>query len=135
MSLRLPYLVRGNLLWMANVTWPDEACGVVMIRKDNPDMFCVVPIKNVADNPLSKFAFDPQEQIALAEFVRACEDMKLVAIWHSHTTHSIQPSKLDLLSASYQSKELVHLIVFNGEIKGYRVLDQENYEEVELEFK
>lgn len=72
----------------AQAQYPNEACGVV-IKKGKKATF--VPCRNVAADPRNFFVMDAED------YADAADKGEIVAIWHSHTNRSPQPSQADLV--------------------------------------
>lgn len=87
---------------------PEEACGVLAGPADSDELTSVHPMNNVAEHPRARFAFDPDEQLALwFALERAGRRPKVV--YHSHVTTAAYPSDTDVRFAV--DPTLAHLVV------------------------
>lgn len=68
--------------------YPHEACGVVITVGKKA---IAVPCKNIASDPQNYFAINAEDYAA------AADRGEVVAIWHTHTDRSAQPSEADLV--------------------------------------
>ena len=89
--LHLPVHLATAVLTHARAAHPFEVCGVLPGR-GSPERH--VPMRNVSDRPVRRFAFDPDAQLELwQELDEAGEDP--VVIYHSHTVSEAEPSATD----------------------------------------
>lgn len=77
---------------------PREACGVLLgvgreVRR-------VMPIRNVADDPLRQYRMDERE---LARVIGGVGGLQVVAFYHSHPNGEPLPSPMDMARAAYPS--------------------------------
>lgn len=69
--------------------YPNEACGlVVAVGKKSIAIKC----KNVSPEPESRFT------ISASDYADACERGEVIAVWHTHTDESAEPSDGDKVS-------------------------------------
>ncbi len=75
---------------------PREACGVLLGIGD--EVRRVVPIRNVADNPLHQYRLDDRE---LAQVIDGADGLVLVGFYHTHPNGDPIPSPVDVAQAAY----------------------------------
>lgn len=105
--MKLPREIYNALVEESRRAFPKESCGFLVADQSQMHIYF---IRNVADDPTTQFQFDPQTQIdALLYIIRS--GMKVEAIWHTHPSGELIPSKMDLAGASFQHPDIKHLIV------------------------
>src|SRR4051812_6612279 len=82
----------------ARVAAPDECCGVVLGR--NGVIHEVVPTRNVAEHPRTRFVLDPADHIAARRYGRD-RGLEVLGFYHSHPHSAAVPSASDVEEASY----------------------------------
>lgn len=97
-----------DLLDEARRSSPYEACGLLV--SDEANQTIVFWMRNVAEDPTTQFRFDPETQLGVARHILK-NNMRLLAIWHTHPTGLMYPSEMDLAGAALQSPNVAHLIV------------------------
>lgn len=134
MTLHLPPGLLAEMLDHCREQHPREACGILIGHDDQP--LRLRRMHNLADDPTSRFAFDPDEQL---EVYRALDELGLdpVAIYHSHTSSAAVPSRTDVACAR---EEQAHYVIVSTrhetpaaghdhEIRSYRLADGQLIEE------
>jgi proteasome lid subunit RPN8/RPN11 len=93
--------------------WPQEACGVLAGPCDGAGPRDWWPMRNVADHPRYRYAFDIDEQLAVWKALDAIGH-RVFAIYHSHTVDDDrgEPSMEDRRYAL--DPDILHLIVGQG---------------------
>lgn len=111
----------------ARTTFPEEACGLVVIRP--PHMMRFLPLAN---SLRSETAYDIDPALLVSTFRQLRESHEeLLAIFHSHPKGPAHPSKLDLERAFYP--EVAHIIVSladpeRPQIRAFRIIEGEAFE-------
>ena len=116
---------------LAQTRGQQEVCG--FISKDSEEQMTLLPIKNIAADPLHFFEMDPAETIQTMKKIRH-ENLELFAIYHSHPNSPAYPSKTDIEKVGYP--EALYLIISLNtkgviELKGFRI-QQDTVSQVEL---
>jgi len=112
---------------------PIEACGVIVGKNGVPTR--VIEMSNGDESTVS-FTFEAREQIHVwREMEERGEE--LLVVYHSHTASHPVPSTKDTRNARSAGEGVLHLIVSTSspdttEMRCYRVLEDESYEEVEI---
>lgn len=70
----------------AEEAYPQEACGVVLKIGRKAE---IVQCRNVAQDPVNYFVMDAED------YANAADRGEVVAIWHTHTDRSAEPSEAD----------------------------------------
>jgi desampylase len=86
-------LVRLSQLAVAG--YPLETCGLLLAADLQPTRITQVhPLRNVAPDPRTHFAFDPLEYLQVE---RAADEgaLRAVGVWHTHPDGRAQPSEED----------------------------------------
>ena len=92
MTLHLPPVLLRQVLDHCRTEHPREACGLLPGQADMPTWH--VPMRNVADHPQRRFAFDLDDQLAVwTAMDHAGEDP--IVVYHSHTASGPEPSGTD----------------------------------------
>lgn len=124
MTLRLPAELHAQMLAHCVEVHPHEACGVIAGHDDQP--LWLRRMYNASDEPLSRFAFDPDEQLAL---YRGLDELGLepVVVYHSHTNSAAVPSRVDVACAR---EEQTHYVIVSTrlaqeqvEVRSYQLAD------------
>ncbi len=106
-EVRLPAELRGQVSHLAEISYPFEACGVLLGRlaQDRPAQHKTVDVEQVlharninVQRPRDRYLLDPDDFLAAD---RAARDagLEIVGIWHSHPDASPRPSRADLKTA------------------------------------
>jgi proteasome lid subunit RPN8/RPN11 len=127
-----PRALINTILRHAQAQAACEVCGLIGAREGTPAT--VYPVDNVAEQPASRFALDPQQQIAAMRTMRERGEV-LFAVFHSHPAAPAEPSTLDLQQVGYP--DALHLIISLGtrgvlELRAFRALPTGGSAEVPL---
>lgn len=77
----------GAMREHAQACFPNEACGLIVSAGKKAHF---VACKNQAPDPQANFLIGPDD------YIKATEQGEVIAIWHSHTHGSVEPSEADL---------------------------------------
>ncbi|MGY6215154.1 Mov34/MPN/PAD-1 family protein [Methylolobus aquaticus] len=127
-----PRALINRILHHAQAQAACEVCGLIGAREGTPTT--VYPVDNVAEQRESRFALDPQQQIAAMRTMRERGEV-LFAVFHSHPAAPAEPSTLDLQQLGYP--DALHLIISLGtrgvlELRAFRALPAGGCAEVPL---
>ncbi|MBT4167389.1 MAG: M67 family metallopeptidase [Rhodospirillaceae bacterium] len=105
----LPKAPRAAIATHAAADYPNEACGLLLGRRDGEDMIVsqAVASANVADEPSHRFAIDPGLRLRLQKAARTGTE-QILGHYHSHPDGAAKPSKTD--QAGIYEADLVWLI-------------------------
>lgn len=87
---------------------PEEACGLIAGQEEKAE--AVIPIKNVADNPLHHYVIDDNQQLQALKKIDS-QGLDWIAIFHSHPNSEPIPSLEDIREADLNTPNLVHVII------------------------
>jgi [CysO sulfur-carrier protein]-S-L-cysteine hydrolase len=126
--LRLPRVLRDEIVAHARADHPDEACGLIAGSAGEPTR--VIRMTNIARSP-TFYEMDPKE------LLRAFNEMddrdeELAVIYHSHTATEAYPSRTDVSIAGYPDAHYVLVSTRDPdaeELRSYRIVDGEVTEE------
>lgn len=103
--LRIKASTRQAIIDLAITDAPIEVCGLIL-----GETYCgssndrLIQMDNIAEEWGTSFEFDPEQQLAVWNDMESRGEVP-VAIYHSHTKHSAQPSNRDedgaVLSATH----------------------------------
>jgi proteasome lid subunit RPN8/RPN11 len=131
-EIELPRKLVNELLHYAQLSQQKEVCGLV--GKDASGDYSFYPVKNVADDPSTRFLMAPEEQLNTMTTMRS-NKQELFAIYHSHPTAPAIPSATDIELASYPD---AHYLIVSLNTKGvlemrcFKLLHDENIAEITL---
>ncbi|MBT3371609.1 MAG: M67 family metallopeptidase [Rhodospirillaceae bacterium] len=133
----LPKAPRAAIATHAAADYPNEACGLLLGRRDGEDMIVsqAVASANVADEPSHRFAIDPGLRLRLQKAARTGTE-QILGHYHSHPDGAAKPSKTD--QAGIYEADLVWLIasVRGGQAGGIAAFmpwaDCGGFDEIEL---
>lgn len=77
---------------------PNEACGILV--DNGAEIVEVIPLDNVATDPVHEFVFDPAQQATVFSRLHK-HRLQIGAIYHSHPTAPPIPSQTDIRYANY----------------------------------
>jgi len=122
-TLVLPRAVVNRILTQAQRQPETETCGLLGAR--NEEAIHYYPVRNIADDPATRFEMDPRQQIGVMKTLRE-QNEQLLAIVHSHPHSPPIPSTADM--AEYGYPDAYYLIVSLNvkgvlEMRGYRQVD------------
>ena len=108
---------------------PIEACGY-LAGIDN-EITTIYPMTNM-DHCAKHFSLDPQEQLKVMKDART-HGLKLLAVYHSHPVTPARMSTEDKKLAF--DPDIVYIIysLCDEEIRGFRMVENNEFEEVDLE--
>lgn len=116
MTLLLPAELHDDMLAHCREDHPREACGVLAGHHDRP--LWARRMANVADDPRTRFAFDPDEQV---ELYRGLDEHGLepTVIYHSHPATAAVPSGTDRACA--REARAHYVIVGTDGVRSWRL--------------
>lgn len=123
--------ITNQLLHSAQISPDQEVCG--LIGAINNVATSCYPIKNIAEQPATRFQLDDKQHISTISTMRD-KGENLFAIYHSHPTAPAKPSTTDINLASYpDTPYLIISLNTKGvlEIRGFRIVEQ-TVEEIAL---
>ncbi|RBI63685.1 hypothetical protein DMJ13_03910 [halophilic archaeon] len=95
---------------------PEEVCGILAGDRDGDDGDAYVGdtflTENVADDPRTRYAIDPEEQLAVMETIES-QGTEVVGFYHSHPSGPDSPSDADRSSATWPGYSYV-IVSLNG---------------------
>ncbi len=94
------------VLAQARDSYPYEACG--LLGGSDGRVLKVQPMRNIADDPRTRYVMDPEELLAAFQDFEA-NDWDLLAIYHSHPAGPSHPSETDIAESYYP--DVVYLII------------------------
>jgi proteasome lid subunit RPN8/RPN11 len=77
---------------------PREACGIIIGHNERATD--VIPVPNIADDPLHTYIMDEQKMVAILSSLNR-RDLELVGFYHSHPNSDPIPSPTDIRQATY----------------------------------
>jgi proteasome lid subunit RPN8/RPN11 len=130
-TLALPRPLVNKILAHAQKTPDIEVCG--LIGSSSSRVKDYYPIKNISNNPSSRFSMDAPQQIQAMKEMRG-KQQTLFAIVHSHPTADAKPSQLDIKENTY--KDVFYIIISLNtkgvlEMRAY-VQQEDSMKEIEL---
>lgn len=102
----------------AKAAHPNEACGLLFGSSEA--VTACEAVRNVAENPESRFELDPSALFAALRAERA-GGLDLIGYWHSHPTGDARPSPTDAAMAAPDGK--LWLIVAGQTLSAWRASD------------
>lgn len=108
---------------------PVEACGY-LAGTDNI-VTEVFPMTNADQSP-EHFSLDPREQFKVVKEARR-KGLSLIAVYHSHPVSPARMSEEDTKLANDPDMLYIIYSLYNNEIKGYRIGESNEIEEISLE--
>ncbi|ORU91254.1 MAG: hypothetical protein A6F71_08405 [Cycloclasticus sp. symbiont of Poecilosclerida sp. M] len=134
-EITLPRKLINEILHLAQISADNEVCG--FIGKQDTNNFTCYPVKNIADEPKTRFLMAPEQQLSA---IKAMRDSKegLFAIYHSHPTAPAVPSPADIEQSTYP--DAYYLIISLNtkgvlEMRCFKLLHDENIVEIILSMK
>lgn len=120
--IEIPKYIYEEMISYVRSKLPNEACGI-LAGTDN----CVKRIykmRNVDESPES-YLMDPHEQIRVMKDIRE-NNMKMLAIFHSHPYTPARPSEKDIDMAFYDD---VHYIIISfmtniPDVKAFKIIEK-----------
>ena len=94
--LRLPATAMRELVAEAELTYPNEACGLFLGKAGRPfDVVRLVAANNLhPDRHEDRFTIAPEEQLKIGNAARR-EGLEVEGVFHSHPDHAAVPSATD----------------------------------------
>lgn len=115
--LAIPAAIRDEIVAHARADFPRECCGYLAGRiESGPDGGRLgrverrLPLKNVAEQPHTRYQADDREQLRLQKEMRTL-DLDLLCIYHSHPTSPPVPSRTDRELSFVYGETLLSMIV------------------------
>lgn len=89
------------LLWQAQLTGTDEACGILagVVSGEQAQVMQVIPFPNIATDPTSSYRMDDALLARTADTLHH-SGHEIVAFYHSHPNGAPIPSRADVLLAT-----------------------------------
>lgn len=109
------------LITEAMLASPAECCGVLGGRDGR--VVAVIPIRNVAVDPETRFELDPAELVGARRALHE-EGLDVAGFYHSHPRTSPEPSSYDVANAWYP--ECVYVVIGlepRPAVLAYRIAD------------
>jgi proteasome lid subunit RPN8/RPN11 len=131
--VHLPAALRDVLIRHAREEAPNECCGLLIGRGSS--ISDVVPTRNVASTPATRYAIDPAEHIAVNRRLRG-SGLAVVGAYHSHPRGPARPSATDRAEAHYPDFVwvIVSLLPPDGCVAAFRLAeDRAHPVDIELE--
>ena len=96
MKIIIPRSIISKLFEHSLLQDPNECCGLLL--GNNSEVVEILECKNIHDNPLTRYTIDP---LQLLEAENYCDEnnLKIIAIYHSHTHSQAFPSTTDINNA------------------------------------
>lgn len=125
--LQLPSELRCQLAHLAEISYPYEACGVLLGIAAGR----LVAVERVLhalnlnfERPRDRYLLDPDDFLAADRVARAA-GLEIVGIWHSHPDAAPRPSQTDLETAWEGYSYLIVSIAATGaaELRSWRLRD------------
>jgi len=110
----------------ARIELPRECVGV--LAGFNHQVSEIFPLVNIHTTPTKSYNAWP-EQLAQVQRLLPRLQLDMIAVYHSHPTADLKPSKSDMMFAF--SPELVYLITDGADLKGWHI-DGEKSTEVSI---
>jgi proteasome lid subunit RPN8/RPN11 len=131
--LRLPSELRRQLTHLAEISYPYEACGVLLGLAAGRLVAVerVLHARNLHfERPRDRYLLDPDDFLAADRVARAA-GLEIVGIWHSHPDGPPRPSRTDLETAWEGYSYLIVSIAAIGscELRSWRLADGRFLEE------
>lgn len=139
--LKMPKVLRDQMVAHCRSTYPKEACGVLAAEARNESGLAsalrapgspggapgevvvqVYPMTNVDDSPIG-YSLNPAEQLAVEKQMRQ-RGQRMIGIYHSHTASEAYPSSVDVSLAISSDVSYVLISLKNRnrpEFKSYRI--------------
>lgn len=131
-KMNIPKSVYDEMIEYAKKTYPQEACGFVVGKKQEASYF--MAIENM-DHSSVTYTMDPKAQ--MKAFKKMSEDgLDLIGIFHSHVASEAVPSQTDKKMAFYP--DVSYLIVSladmaHPDLKSYQIADEQvKLEEIKI---
>ena len=121
-TLVLPRKIVNKILTHAQQHEHTEACGLVSASGNTPEQYYAV--KNVAEDPSSRFEMEPRQQIEAMKHMRE-HGTELFAIVHTHPQSPPVPSLTDMSDMGYPD---AFYIIVSLSTKG--VLEMRTYKNI-----
>jgi aspartate-semialdehyde dehydrogenase len=96
--IRVPQEMIETMVAHARVGAPQEVCGI--IAGDNGNLRRLFRARNVAEDPLTAYQIDPEEQLRIFKTIDR-QNWDVVGVYHSHPASPARPSPTDLNLALY----------------------------------
>ena len=93
MRIQIDQILINEMESAARVTFPNEACGIIIGRENHINRFMPVSNKTTAD-PAISFAIDPKDYFNARRDAKEVGD-RVMGIWHSHPDGLAEPSTQD----------------------------------------
>ncbi len=118
--IRIPKTIYDEIISYANSKLPNEACGILaginnLVKK-------IYKMRNVEESPES-YLMDPHEQIRVMKDIRE-NNMKMLAIFHSHPKTPARPSAKDINMAFYDDVFYIIVSFMNKipDVKAFKII-------------
>lgn len=128
----IPRDIFDELIFHCKDASPNEACGILAGKGKQASK--IYKMTNIEKSPVSYF-MDSKEQFKVMKDIRE-NNLKMIAIFHSHPSSSAYPSAKDLSLAFYEDAIyiIVSLIEKGPIVKGF-VIKEGDIKEIEIAVK
>ena len=116
-SITMADILRRQLLSEAGRAAPQECCGLLL--GNWPMIDAILPVQNVAAEPMSAFALDPAAHIR-AEVAARAGGPTIIGYYHSHPNGRAEPSIRDAESAAPDGR--VWLVIADDRITAWQAV-------------
>jgi proteasome lid subunit RPN8/RPN11 len=125
--LRLDRELRGRIEQAARASYPLEACGLILGRRNGScvEAARVVSARNLdRERARDRYELDPQDFLAADAEARGA-GLDIVGVWHSHPDHPARPSATDLERAWEGWSYVIVSVAADGvrELRAWRLAD------------
>lgn len=108
--------------------FPNEACGILAGKNEVVEK--IYPMTNTQKSPL-RYLMEPKEQLMVMKDMRKLS-LEMLAIYHSHTASTAEPSKTDIEMAFYPDASYVIISLadqHNPKVGSFKFIDGKIIEE------
>jgi proteasome lid subunit RPN8/RPN11 len=135
--LCFPYPCHKHLREVVEREYPDEACGILLSRRENADeVVQVIACTNADPEPGRRYSIAPEELIAAQKHARE-DGLEILGFYHSHPDHPAEASPTDLAEAHWTGCVYLICSVEKGAlaaISAVRLASPQKWEAVQVYF-
>lgn len=120
--IKIPKSIYEEMILYANSKLPNESCGILagfdsLVTK-------IYKMRNVVESPES-YLMDPREQIKVMKEIRE-NNLKMLAIFHSHPKTPARPSKKDIDMAFYDDVFYIIISFMNDvpDMRAFKIIEK-----------